>query len=95
MTGTWLLAPGFFKELGLSWGPDLLEDQQFGGGIAWGIGEMPTLALAMLVTLDWLRRDERDARRSDRQADRDEDAELTAYNERLAAMTKSQPGTKG
>ncbi|MGB3257415.1 MAG: cytochrome c oxidase assembly protein [Ornithinimicrobium sp.] len=99
MTGTWLLAPGFFKELGLSWGPDLLDDQQLGGGIAWGIGEMPTLALAMLVTLDWLRRDERDARRSDRQADRDEDAELTAYNERLAAMghrptSTPQPATK-
>lgn len=94
MTGTWLLAPGFFKELDLSWGPDLLEDQQFGGGIAWGIGEMPTLALAMLVTLDWLRRDERDARRSDRQAERDEDAELTAYNERLAAMSGTTTSTE-
>jgi len=92
MTGTWLLAPGFFKELGLSWGPDLLTDQQLGGSIAWGIGEMPTLALAMLVTLDWLRRDERDARRSDRQADRDEDAELTAYNERLASMSSPTKG---
>ncbi len=94
MTGTWLLAPGFFKELDLSWGPDLLEDQQFGGGIAWGIGEMPTLVLAMLVTLDWLRRDERDARRSDRQAERDEDAELTAYNERLAAMSGTTTSTE-
>ncbi|MGB3827274.1 MAG: cytochrome c oxidase assembly protein, partial [Ornithinimicrobium sp.] len=91
MTGTWLLAPGFFKALDLSWGPDLLDDQQLGGGIAWGIGEMPTLALAMLVTLDWLRRDERDARRGDRQAERDEDAALTAYNERLASMT-TRPG---
>ncbi len=92
MTGTWLLAPGFFKELGLSWGPDLLTDQQLGGSIAWGIGEMPTLALAMLVTLDWLRRDERDARRNDRQADRDEDAELSAYNERLASMSSPPKG---
>ncbi len=92
MTGTWLLAPGFFKELGLSWGPDLLTDQQLGGSIAWGIGEMPTLALAMLVTLDWLRRDERDARRNDRQADRDEDAELSAYNERLASMSPPPKG---
>ena len=94
MTGTWLLAPEFFNELDLSWGPDLLADQQLGGGIAWGIGEMPTLALAMLVTLDWLRRDERDAKRNDRQADRDEDAELAAYNQKLASMSYP-PDSKG
>lgn len=88
MSGTWLLAPGFFKALELSWDPDLLVDQQLGGTIAWGIGEMPTLVLAMLVTWDWLRRDERDARRGDRRAARDEDAELAAYNERLASMNR-------
>jgi cytochrome c oxidase assembly factor CtaG len=90
MSGTWLLAPGFFKALELSWDPDLLIDQQLGGTIAWGIGEMPTLILAMLVTLDWLRRDERDARRGDRRAARDEDAELAAYNERLATMNQRE-----
>lgn len=87
MTGTWLLAPGFYKTLDLPWLTDLIGDQQLGGGIAWGIGEMPTLALAMLVTLDWLRRDERDAKRGDRQAERDEDAELAAYNRQLASMS--------
>ncbi len=92
MSGTWLLAPEFFKAIDLSWGPDLLEDQQLGGAIAWGVGEMPTLALALLVTLDWMRRDERDAVRTDRQAERDGDAELAAYNARLAQMT--QPGRR-
>ncbi|MGB5952629.1 MAG: cytochrome c oxidase assembly protein, partial [Ornithinimicrobium sp.] len=92
MSGTWLLAPEFFKEINLSWGPDLLEDQQLGGAIAWGVGEMPTLALALLVTLDWMRRDEREAVRTDRQAERDDDAELAAYNARLASMT--QPGNR-
>ncbi|CAN5521303.1 cytochrome c oxidase assembly protein [soil metagenome] len=91
MSGTWLLAPEFFKEINLSWGPDLLDDQQLGGGIAWGVGEMPTLVLALLVTLDWMRRDEREAVRSDRQAARDDDAQLTAYNARLAAMTQREP----
>ncbi|MGB3184739.1 MAG: cytochrome c oxidase assembly protein [Ornithinimicrobium sp.] len=88
MSGTWLLAPEFFKAVDLSWGPDLLEDQQLGGAIAWGVGEMPTLALALLVTLDWMRRDEREAVRTDRQAERDGDAELAAYNARLASMTQ-------
>ena len=66
--------------------PDLLADQQLGGTIAWGIGELPTVVLMLLVALDWMRRDDREARRSDRQAERDHDAELVAYNARLRAM---------
>lgn len=88
MSGNWLLAPGFFKAVDLPWVPDLLADQQLAGGIAWGIGELPTVVLAMLVTRDWLRSDDRDAKRHDRRADRDNDAELTAYNERLAQLSR-------
>ncbi len=90
MQGTWLLAPGFFKTLALPYVGDLLADQQLGGMIAWGIGEIPTLVLAMLVTLDWARRDDRETRRSDRKADRDDDAELAAYNARLSALAGQQ-----
>lgn len=86
MSGSWLLAPGFYKALDLAWVPDLLADQQLGGSIAWGIGEVPTLFLAMLVALDWLRRDDREAKRMDRAADRDGDAELAAYNLRLQGL---------
>ncbi|WP_097188718.1 cytochrome c oxidase assembly protein [Ornithinimicrobium cerasi] len=86
MQGSWLLAPEFFKTLAVPWVPDLLVDQQLGGTIAWGIGELPTVVLMLLVALDWMRRDAREARRSDRQADRDHDAALVAYNARLRAM---------
>lgn len=88
MTGNWLLAPGFFKAVDLPWVSDLLADQQLAGGIAWGIGELPTVVLAMLVTRDWLRSDSREATRFDRQADRDHDAALTAYNEQLAELSR-------
>ena len=88
MGGNWLLAPGFFKAVDLPWVPDLLADQQLAGSIAWGIGELPTVVLALLVTRDWLRSDDRDAKRHDRRADRDNDAELTAYNERLAQLSR-------
>ena len=87
MQGAWLLAPEFFKAIEVPWVDDLLVDQQLGGTIAWGIGELPTVVLMLMVGLDWLRRDTREAVRSDRQADRDDDAELRAYNERLAAMS--------
>jgi putative copper resistance protein D len=84
--GTTLLAPGFFQAVRMPWVPDPLADQQLGGSIAWAVGELPTLALAMLVTLAWVRSDAAEARRHDRQAARDGDAELAAYNARLAAL---------
>ncbi len=88
MSGTWLLAPTFFKTIDMPGVDDLLADQQLAGMIAWGIGELPTVVLAMMVTLDWLRSDDREAKRHDRKADRDGDADLTAYNEHLAQLAR-------
>jgi putative copper resistance protein D len=39
-----------------------------------------------MVTVQWLRQDRRETERLDRQAERDNDAELTAYNEGLARL---------
>lgn len=86
MSGTSLLAPSFFEMLHLPYVHSLIEDQQTGGGIAWGIGEFPTLLLALLVALDWVRSDSRESSQYDRAAARDEDAELRAYNEQLAQI---------
>ena len=84
VTGQSLLLPDWYGAMGRTWGDDPLTDQQTGGGITWSVGELPTLALAILVVLAWSRSDAREARRRDRAADRDDDAELRAYNEMLA-----------
>ncbi|GAA4410859.1 cytochrome c oxidase assembly protein [Fodinibacter luteus] len=81
-----LLAADFFTQLNLPWGPDPLADQHRAGEIAWGVGEAPTLVLAVVVAVQWYRRDALETRRKDRQADRDGDAELRAYNEHLARL---------
>jgi hypothetical protein len=39
-----------------------------------------------VIAVQWSRSDEREATRLDRQAVRDHDAELNAYNEQLAAL---------
>ncbi|KAJ8143227.1 hypothetical protein OY671_003643, partial [Metschnikowia pulcherrima] len=44
--------------------------------------------LAIVVAVMWTRSDEREAKRRDRQADRDGDAELQEYNDMLAEMSK-------
>lgn len=88
MQGTWLLAPAFFKTIDVPWVTDLLHDQQIGGTIAWGIGELPTVVLVLMVVVDWMRRDERESVRTDRRAERDHGAELAAYNARLQALAE-------
>lgn len=86
MQGTWLLAPEFYKTIDVPWVDDLLADQQLGGGIAWGVGEAPTVIIVLMVMVDWIRSDGRESVRSDRRADRDGDAELAAYNARLQSL---------
>ncbi len=88
MSSEVLLVPRWFGLMGRDWGPDALADQQYGGQLAWGIGELPVVFLAIGVILGWRRADTREARRKDRQADRDDDAELRAYNAMLAATAK-------
>lgn len=89
MTGTTLLAPDLFSVLDLSWVPDPLVDQQRAGTVAWGAGEFPTLMLAMLIAAEWYRSDRAEGERAERQAERDGDAELHAYNDYLAARARA------
>jgi putative copper resistance protein D len=88
MGGTGLLAADYFGNLGREWGPSALADQQLGGAVAWGIGEVPTLLVAIGVAIMWSRSDERETRRTDRAADRNNDADLTAYNDMFAKLAE-------
>lgn len=83
-----LLLADWFGAMGRTWGDTPLVDQQTGGGIAWSIGEIPTVILAIVVAIQWSRSDERETRRRDRNADRTDDAELRAYNDRLARLAE-------
>lgn len=81
-----LLQPDWFTGLGRDWGPSALADQQTGGAITWGIGEVPTLLIAIGVAIMWSRSDAREMRRTDRAAERNNDADLDAYNDMLAHL---------
>lgn len=88
MGGTGLLAADYFGNLGRTWGPSALLDQQMGGAVAWGIGEVPTLLVAIGVAVMWSRSDARESKRTDRAADRNNDADLTAYNDMFAKLAE-------
>lgn len=88
MTSESVFAVDWFHALGQTNDTGLLADQHVGGGIAWGASELPMVFVALLVVRNWVKSDTRDAKRLDRKAERDGDADLKAYNERLAAMGK-------
>jgi putative copper resistance protein D len=83
-----LFVAEWFGAMGRTWGPSPLDDQYIGGGIAWSVGEIPTLILATIVGIQWSRSDDKLQRRRDRAADRDGDAELEEYNTRLAQLAE-------
>nr|WP_107503961.1 cytochrome c oxidase assembly protein [Arthrobacter sp. ERGS1:01] len=86
MMATSLLNGEYFGNMGRAWGDSALVDQQTAGGIAWGVGEVPTLAIAMGVAYMWSRSDARETKRKDRAADRNKDADLNAYNDMFAQL---------
>jgi len=86
-----ILAPTWWADLGLTNQDSLLADQHIGGGIAWGAGEMPTVIIAIVLGYLWQKDDRKESIRADRQADRDGDAELAAYNARLQALAGHRP----
>jgi putative copper resistance protein D len=83
-----VLGESFYESLQLYWHNDLLGDQRLGGGIAWAAGEVPLVVVMIALLVQWTRSDRRTARRLDRAADRDDDAELAAYNAMLAELAR-------
>jgi cytochrome c oxidase assembly factor CtaG/putative copper export protein len=80
----------FYRTLGLDWNSDLLGDQKLGGGIAWATGEVPLVLVMLALLIQWTRSDDRDARRSDRAAERDHDADLAAHNAMFAELARRE-----
>ncbi|WP_394162846.1 cytochrome c oxidase assembly protein [Galactobacter valiniphilus] len=93
-----LIQPDWFGNLGRPWGDSAIADQKAGAGAMWGIGEVPTLLLALGVAIGWSKSDARETKRRDREADRSGEAELNEYNDmfaRLAAADAEQKRRTG
>jgi putative copper resistance protein D len=75
-----------FRQPPAGWGVDPMSDQYTAGSIAWSFGELPTVLVLAVVLFSWMSSEERRGRRLDRQAERDQDAELAAYNAQLRAL---------
>jgi len=93
MSSNTLFLADWFGAMGRTWGQTPIEDQQTGGAIAWGIGELPTGIITIMVAMQWARSDAREAMRSDRASDRSGNEDLAEYNRMLErrAQRKEEP----
>jgi putative copper resistance protein D len=87
MSSDGLLLADWFGAMGRTWGSAPLVDQQAGGAIAWSVGEIPNVVISILLSMQWSRAERRVAKRLDRQAERDDDADLRSYNEMLGGLS--------
>ena len=83
-----LLLADWFGSMGRTWGDDPLSDQAVGGAFAWGVGELPTIVITLIVVTQWYRSDIRERKRLDRQADRTGNKELEEYNLMFEQLNK-------
>jgi putative membrane protein len=66
-----LIGGDWYPSLGLSW-VNPFDDQRTAGGILWAGGEIVSVTMLAVLIAQWMRHAEREARRIDRQLDREE-----------------------
>ncbi len=81
LQSTSLIAPEWYLAVHPPWAAPLIEDQQLGAAIAWAFGEIPSGLVMIVLVRQWIRADEREQRRVDRNGDEAHER----YNEFLAA----------
>ncbi|QOV33419.1 bifunctional copper resistance protein CopD/cytochrome c oxidase assembly protein [Streptomyces ferrugineus] len=87
MSSTALIGEGWWSLLDRPWVAEALDDQYNAGAIAWATGDIPVLITTIILAIQWIRSDQREARRIDRQIERGDDNDpLAAYNAYLASL---------
>jgi cytochrome c oxidase assembly factor CtaG/putative copper export protein len=82
-----LIAGEYYRQLAteITWLPEPLPDQILAGQLTWGFAELPGLLVLGALFVQWIRSDEREARRFDRR-EGDTEAQLAAYNAYLSRL---------
>ncbi|GAB4965710.1 hypothetical protein MAHJHV55_51960 [Mycobacterium avium subsp. hominissuis] len=88
-----VLGADYYRSLGFSWHTDLLGDQRLGGGIAWSAARSSRLAVRRSLRAHCTSSASMTITSGNSPADRDDDAELAAYNAMLAQLAgRDKPG---
>lgn len=92
MSQTTLIAGDWYREVGRTWGPSLLQDQHVAGGLLWASGDIVALVVLGALFVQWARASEREAVREDRRLDR---LDRLKEQDRLAAQAAADARTAG
>jgi cytochrome c oxidase assembly factor CtaG/putative copper export protein len=93
MASSRILAEGWFVSVRPSWAASLADDQYLGASLGWALGDYPLALLAGLLVFSWVRSDQLDGARFDRQEERDGGRQLAAYNAYLSGLGPGRTGT--
>ncbi|MFM1778903.1 MAG: hypothetical protein RIS51_48 [Actinomycetota bacterium] len=85
-----LLLADWFGSMGRTWGESPLADQAIGGAFAWGVGEIPTIIITIIVAIQWSRSDDKERKRLDRASDRSGNQDINDYNEMLKKLNETK-----
>ncbi|WP_395695944.1 cytochrome c oxidase assembly protein [Nocardioides sp.] len=95
MNDSTIIGGPYYALLDRPYATDLHADQYLGGSLTWALGEVPMVIVLVVLVAQWYRSDTREARRHDRKAAREGDAELAAYNRMLARIADADDGRSG
>ena len=88
MSSTTLIGATWYSQVRPPWLIDPVKDSMLGGQIAWGVGEIPTLIMMIIIAVQWARSDERESKRRDRFTNDHGDHELDDYNAYLTKLNE-------
>src|SRR5450759_1583432 len=86
-----LVAESWYLAFNRTGGPSPMRDQYIAGGILWATGDFTMLGVMTALFLGWFRESQREARRVDRQLDREERALLRREQEAGVSGATMQP----
>ncbi|WP_017587582.1 cytochrome c oxidase assembly protein [Nocardiopsis ganjiahuensis] len=91
------MAMQYYGQFEIPWMADQAADQYAGGGIAWALGEIPTVMVMLALVVQWSRDDERQERRRERHSRRggSDDADMDDYNAYLAELDRRSRAAAG
>ncbi|SHI39933.1 putative copper resistance protein D [Tessaracoccus bendigoensis DSM 12906] len=75
MGSTRLIAEDWYVAFDRSWGLSPMSDQNWAGGLLWATGDLTMFAAMGTIFIQWIRESNREAKRIDRQLDREEAAQ--------------------
>lgn len=90
MSSRTLIAEDWYLAFERDWGLNPLQDQTWAGGLMWATGDLTMSAAMIVIFIKWVQDSRREARRIDRQLDREEAARARAATDAREGLDSAE-----